>query len=136
MGTFRKISNEEKTAVMTAVQAYLDQGWTLNSAYTQVKANFQSEEKTIPAENTVRRWFAGTARTETDLTDKTDLTDSAEGKAADDAADDAEESEESQETDDYTRRLELMCRLYRTRSENACDAVCDELLPELFTEEN
>jgi len=43
---------------------------------------------------------------------------------------------ETPELDNYTRRLELMCRLYRTRSENACDAVCDELLPELFTEEN
>ena len=52
----RKISNEEKTAVMTAMQAYLEQGWTLNSAYNQVKADFLSEEKTIPAENTVRQW--------------------------------------------------------------------------------
>ncbi len=43
---------------------------------------------------------------------------------------------ETLELDNYTRRLELMCRLYRTRSENAIDAVCDELLPELFTEEN
>ena len=136
MGTFRKISNEEKTAVMTAMQAYLDQGWTLYSAYKQVKADFQLEGKTMPSEQTVRGWFAWMSRTETDLTDKTDLTDSAKGKAADDAADDAEVSVENPELDNYTRRLELMCRLYRTRSENAIDAVCDELLPELFTEEN
>lgn len=33
--------------------------------------------------------------------------------------------------DDYRSRLELVVRLYRTRSESACDAVCDRLLPEL-----
>ena len=65
MGTFRKISNEEKTAVMAAMQAYLEQGWTLYSAYKQVKADFQLEGKTMPSEQTVRGWFAGT-RTDTD----------------------------------------------------------------------
>ena len=33
--------------------------------------------------------------------------------------------------DDYQERLELIVRLYRTRSETAVDAVCDRLLPEL-----
>ena len=156
MGTYRKISNEEKTAVMTAVQAYLDQGWTFNSAYNQVKADFLSEEKTIPAENTVRRWFAGTARTETEETDPASPegyavasgaeTDEAtrDPEEADTENDEAAENPEEaagaddavQQNPDYTRRLELICRLYRTRSENAVDAVCDELLPELFTEEN
>ena len=32
---------------------------------------------------------------------------------------------------DYRKRLELIVRLYRTRSETAVDAVCDLLLPEL-----
>lgn len=32
---------------------------------------------------------------------------------------------------DYQERLELIVRLYRTRSETAVDAVCDRLLPEL-----
>ena len=43
---------------------------------------------------------------------------------------------ETPELDDYTRRLELMVRLYRTRSEAAVDAVCDRLLPELAGEES
>ena len=151
MGAYRKISNEEKTAVMTAMQAYLNQGWTLNSAYNQVKADFLSEEKTRPAEMTVRRWFAET-RTETDGYGLERI--GTENAGADGAARDPEEADAEtdeaaenpkeaagaddavQQDPDYTRRLELMCRLYRTRSENACDAVCDELLPELFTEEN
>ena len=37
--------------------------------------------------------------------------------------------------DSYTHRLELICKLYRTRSEASCDAICDELLPELLTQE-
>ena len=147
MGTFRKISNEEKTAVMTAVQAYLDQGWTLNSAYNQVKADFLSEEKTIPAEMTVRRWFAENANTQTN-TDPASPEGYADEAArdpeeadaeTDEAAENPEEAAGSddsvQQDPDYTRRLELMCRLYRTRSENSIDAVCDAFLPELFTEE-
>ena len=95
----RKISNEEKTAVMTAVQAYLDQGWTLNSAYNQVKADFLSEEKTIPAEMTVRRWFAGNANTQTN-TDPA----SPEGYA-DEAARDPEEADaETDEAAEKSRR--------------------------------
>lgn len=42
---------------------------------------------------------------------------------------------ESPELDDYTRRLEMMVRLYRTRSEADVDAVCDYLLPDLCAEE-
>ena len=137
MGTFRKISNEEKTAVMTAMQAYLEQGWTLNSAYNQVKADFLSEEKTIPAENTVRRWFAGTARTDTDGNGvvRIDTENAETDEAAENPEDAAGADDAVQQDPDYTRRLELICRLYRTRAENAIDAVCDELLPELWTEE-
>ena len=154
MGTFRKISNEEKTAVMSAMQAYLDQGWTLYSAYKQVKADFQLEGKTIPSEQTVRGWFAWT-RTNTEETDPASPEGYAvaSGAETDEAARDPEEADAEtdeaaenpeeaagsddsvQQDPDYTRRLELMCRLYRTRSENSIDAVCDAFLPELFTEE-
>lgn len=159
MGTFRKISNEEKTAVMTAMQAYLEQGWTLNSAYNQVKADFQSEEKTIPSEMTVRRWctqagWTGARGTRTGTDGYEEVRIGTEAAGTDEAARDPEEADAEtdeaaenpeeaagaddavQQDTDYTRRLELMCRLYRTRSENACDAICDKLLPELFTEEN
>ena len=148
MGNRRVITTEEKTAVMTAMQAYLEQGWTLNSAYNQVKADFQSEEKTIPSEMTVRRWFAGNANTQTntDPASPEGYADEAarDPEEADAGTDEAAENPEEaagaddavQQDPDYTRRLELMCRLYRTRSENACDAICDKLLPELFTEEN
>ena len=40
-------------------------------------------------------------------------------------------SPKNQAPDDYRSRLELVVRLYRTRSESACDAICDRLLPEL-----
>ena len=47
----------------------------------------------------------------------------------------AEETAEAAPDLDYTHRLEMMVRLYRTRSEAAVDAVCDRLLPELADEE-
>lgn len=40
-------------------------------------------------------------------------------------------SPKNQAPDDYRSRLELVVRLYRTRSESACDAICDRILPEL-----
>lgn len=163
MGNRRKITAEEKAAAMAAIKPYLEQGWSFGSAYKQIAADASQEGKTIPAQETVRRWVkeAGwtnvantrTANTRTDTdehrptrtdaeTDGTDAaTDEDAGAENDDAArdpedvtEDATDDAEVPETDDYTRRLELIVKLYRTRSEAACDAVCDELLPELLTE--
>lgn len=47
----------------------------------------------------------------------------------------AQDEEATSSADDYTHRLELIVKLYRTRSEAACDAVCDRLLPELYADE-
>ena len=59
-----------------------------------------------------------------------------EDGAETEAEPEAEDTTETPELDDYTRRLEMMVRLYRTRSEAAVDAVCDRLLPELAGEES
>jgi len=161
MGNRRAITTEEQTAAMTAIKPYLEQGWTFYSAYRQVAADYQLEGKTIPAEVTMRRWCkkAGwTGNGDRELvrmnTERTEGTEGTEAAGTDEAARDPEEADAEtdeaaenpeeaagaddavQQDPDYTRRLELMCRLYRTRSENACDAICDKLLPELFTEEN
>ena len=155
MGNRRAITTEEQTAAMTAIKPYLEQGWTFYSAYRQVAADYQLEGKTIPAEVTMRRWCkkAGwTGNGDRELvrmnTERTEGTEGTEAAGTDEAARDPEEADA--ETDeaaenpedipgpraDYTRRLELVVRLYRTRTEDTVDAVCDELLPELIEEEN
>lgn len=131
--SYRKISEAEKNAVMAAIRPYLAKGWTLNSAYKQVAAEYQQEGKSIPSQDSVAKWLEGANPDGQDglvIPGRTDGPGMPEPEGPDG------QPGKSPETGDYTRRLELICRLYRTRSENAVDAVCDELLPELFTEEN
>ena len=59
----------------------------------------------------------------------------ASGAETDDAAQEVVETAEETPDPDYTRRLELMCRLYRSRSEYNIDSLCDYLLPDLCAEE-
>lgn len=128
-GNFRKISNEEKSSVIDAMQRRLDQGWTFNSAYNQVKADFLAGDKSCPTLQTVRSWFKPAAAPS-----------EAPSAPSDPAPSPCESVSVSEspcvpESSDYTHRLELICKLYRTRSEACCDAICDELLPELLTQE-
>ena len=124
--TFHKISPEEKDAVMAAMRNYLDQNWSFNGAYNQVKADFQVEGKTVPADNTVRRWFAQAEPVSAP-------SDPAPAQSPSSPSSPSGPSIAS--PDIYTHRLELVIKLYRTRSEASCDAICDELLPELLTQE-
>lgn len=140
-GKFRKISSEEKSSVMTAVQTYLDQNWSFNSAYNQVKADFLAEEKSVPASETVRRWFIQAGRTETPETPETpaappETPDPAQCPSGPSGPSGPSSPSVREAQSAYTRRLELIVKLYRLRSEDSIDAVCDELLPELLTQED
>jgi len=132
----KKFTDEMKAAFMTAVHGYMDKGWSAGSAYKQVAAEYQQEGKEVPEKNTCYNWLAREKR-------------ESGGEGADSAnrptcptcptgptkAEAEEPAEAAPELDDYTRRLEMMVRLYRTHSEAAVDAVCDRLLPELAEEE-
>ena len=132
----KKFTDEMKAAFMTAVHGYMAKGWSAGSAYKQAAAEYQQEGKEVPEKNTCYNWLAREKR-------------ESGGEGADSAnrptcptcptgptkAEAEEPAEAAPELDDYTRRLEMMVRLYRTRSEAAVDAVCDRLLPELAEEE-
>ena len=141
----KKFTDEMKAAFMTAVHGYMAKGWSAGSAYKQVAAEYQQEGKDVPEKSHFYRWLerekresggegADAANRPTCPTSPTGPT-NAEAEAEADA-DPEGTAGESSELDDYTRRLEMMVRLYRTRSEAAVDAVCDRLLPELAEEES
>ena len=122
----KKFTDEMKAAFMTAVHGYMAKGWSAGSAYKQVAAEYQQEGKDVPEKSHFYRWLEREKREtggEREQSDGSDLSDGSDG-AGTEAPD-----------PDYTRRLEMMVRLYRTRSEAAVDAVCDRLLPELAEEE-
>ena len=94
--------------------------------------------KPTPSLMTFRNWYRKAMRGElakeagegqTGRTGRTGRTEGAEEEAA--QTEEAGAAEEAA-ADNYTVRLEKMLRLYRRRSEADCDAVCDELVPELL----
>ena len=143
----KKFTDEMKAAFMTAVHGYMVKGWSAGSAYKQVAAEYQQEGKEVPEKSHFYRWLerekresggegADAANRPTCPTSPTGLT-YAKPTGPGEPEPEGPEGQpgESPELDDYTHRLELMVRLYRTRSEAAVDAVCDRLLPELAEEE-
>ena len=137
----KKFTDEQKAAFMTAVHGYMDKGWSAGSAYKQVAAEYQQEGKEVPEKSHFYRWLAREKRESggegADAANQVDTVDGAEPTGPGEPEPEGPEGQpgESPELDDYTRRLEMMVRLYRTRSEAAVDAVCDRLLPELAGEE-
>ena len=143
----KKFTDEQKAAFMTAVHEYMDKGWSAGSAYKQVAAEYQQEGKEVPEQATFYRWLARDKRESggegADAANRPTCPTSPTGptyaKPTGPGEPEPEGPEgppgETPELDDYTRRLEMMVRLYRTRSEAAVDAVCDRLLPELAEEE-
>ena len=137
----KKFTDEQKAAFLAAVHEYVAKGWSAGSAYKQVAAEYQQEGKEVPEKNTCYNWLARDKRESGGKaanrpTCPTSPTGPTNAEAEADADADPEGTAgESSELDDYTHRLEMIVRLYRTRSEAAVDAVCDRLLPELAGEE-
>lgn len=150
-----KFSTESKQAFFAAFLFYRDAGETFAGAYRRARADFNAEHKIAPNYFTFRKWYndamtrkkdqqteeaAETAPEETAA--ETETAEAAEeipeeGSAepeAEEVQDEvlAQDEEAAQPADDYTKRLELICRLYRTHSEESRDALCDYLLPELW----
>ena len=93
--------------------------------------DFQTEGKAAPGLSVFRKWYQMAMRPQRESADQVDTVDNVD--AVDTEAE--ETAEETAPDPDYTRRLELMCRLYRSRSEYNIDSLCDYLLPDLCTEE-
>ena len=140
----KKFTDEMKAVFMAAVHGYMAKGWSAGSAYKQIAAEYQQEGKEVPEKSHFYRWLerekresgGKAANRPTCPTSPTGLT-YAEPTGPGEPEPEGPEGQpgETPELDDYTRRLEMMVRLYRTRSEADVDAVCDQLLPGLFPAE-
>ena len=121
-------TKEQKAEFWAAFTAHRDEGCNIREAWSRARMDFQAEGKAAPGLNTFATWYRRAMRPQED----------AEASGAEDqetAADPEETAEETAPDPDYTRRLELMCRLYRSRSEYNIDSLCDYLLPDLCAEE-
>lgn len=145
-------TKEQKAEFWAAFVIHRDAGCSKKEAYRLACADIKAIGKEVPGLATFAHWYEKAMHAVRgpmdDAADGADSADSANNKpnrpdrtykenaGTDDAARDPEDvPEDVPELDDYTRRLEMMVRLYRTRSEEAIDAVCDRLLPELAGEE-
>ena len=152
-------TKEQKAEFWSAFVIHRDAGCSKKEAYRLACADIKAIGKEVPGLATFAHWYDKAMHAVRgpmdDAADGADSADSANNKpnrpdrtykenaGTDDAARDAGESAPEldppsprlRRTSDYTHRLEMMVRLYRTRSEEAIDAVCDRLLPELAGEE-
>ncbi len=129
-------TEEQKKDFWAAFVAHRDAGHNIRESFALAHGDFQRACKEAPSWNTFANWYRKAMM-------RPDEVDEENGKSAvSDQADPpaprrrARKSDRSDRSDrsDYTRRLELMVRLYRTHSEDARDAICDYLLPELTEE--
>lgn len=152
-----KYSKEAKQAFFDAFLTYRNAGETFVGAYSRARADFNAAHRLAPNLWTFRKWYsaamngkkdqqteeaAETAPEETAA--ETETAEAAEeipeeGSAepeAEEVPDEvlAQDEEAAQPADDYTARLEMVCRMYRTHSEESRDAICDYLLPDLCKE--
>ena len=124
-------TKEQKAEFWKAFTAHRDEGCNIREAWSRARMDFQAEGKAAPGLQTFANWYRKAMRPQEEDADQVD---SAAPEDQDTAADPEETAEEAPELDDYTARLQMMVLLYRRRSEQDCDAVCDRLLPELTEE--
>ena len=156
-------TEEQKKEFWAAFVAHRDAGHNIRESFALAHGDFQRDCKEAPSWNTFANWYrkammrpdeveeeqpAGDAEGhESDppaprrLARKSDGSDRSDGGAPESTRSPAQPGEAAQTLPtatfggkDYTKRLELMVRLYRTHSEDARDALCDYLLPELREE--
>lgn len=155
----KKFTDEQKREALAKAEHYIRNGWNLRSIHRQLEAEYQNEGKEmiswwsfyplakamleeLKAEGKIGADGAGANLDGPDGQDGQDGRAESEepGEAAEESGEAAEE-EEARETDeveadeaaenDYTERLAMIVRLYRFRTEEDVDAVCDRLIPEL-----
>jgi len=153
MGKLR-YNAEAKQAFFDAFLTYRNAGETFVAAYSRARADFNAAHRLAPNLFTFRKWYkdamkgkqakpeeaAETAPEETAAETAAAAEEIPEEGSAEPEVEEvpdevlAQDEEAIQPPDDYTARLELICRMYRTHSEESRDAICDYLLPELWQE--
>ena len=135
-----KFDEELKADFFKAFLAHRDEGCRVREAYRKAREDFLNAHKLAPSLATFTNWYnaamgrkkraenAGTPA----VPEKEERGEGLPSEAS--AAEGPTEPAAAVGETDYTARLEMIVRLYRTRSEGAIDALCDYLLPELAGE--
>ena len=133
-------TEEQKKEFWAAFVAHRDAGHNIRESFALAHGDFQRACKEAPSWNTFANWYRK-AMMRPDEVEEEQPAGDAEGHESDPPAprrlarkSDGSDSSDRSDGSDYTKRLELMVRLYRTHSEDARDALCDYLLPELREE--
>ena len=138
-----KYSKEAKQAFFDAFLTYRNAGETFVGAYSHARSDFNAAHKLAPNLWTFRKWYKEAMTGKNAKTEEPEETAAETEAAAEDIPEEASDKPKAEEVpdeeaiqppDDYTARLELICRMYRTHSEESRDAICDYLLPELWQE--
>ena len=124
-------TEEQKKEFWAAFVAHRDAGHNIRESFALAHGDFQRDCKEAPSWNTFANWYRKAMMRPEDAAPEQTAEPAAPAEpAGSPASDPSDKSDRS----DYTKRLELMVRLYRTHSEEARDAICDYLLPELTEE--
>jgi hypothetical protein len=137
-----KFNEEAKQAFFDAFLKYRAAGETFVVAYHNARNDFTAAHKLAPNLWTFRKWYkekvngkeAEAAESAFKAVPDEDTEETAPEEDLEDTTQEEipeEEADAAMSDDDYTKRLELICRMYRTHSEESRDALCDYLLPEL-----
>ena len=121
-------TEEQKKEFWAAFCAHRREGCRIREAFRLAHGDFERAGKEAPSQATFANWYRkAMMRPEDAAPEQT-------AEPAEPAGSPASAPSDPSDKSDYTRRLELMVRLYRTHSEDARDALCDYLLPELNEE--
>ena len=135
-----KFDEQLKADFFKAFLAHRDEGCRVREAYRKAREDFLNAHKLAPSLATFTSWYnASMGRTKhTENAGKPAAPEKEQGTGSlpseASAAEGPTEPAAAVGETDYTARLEMIVRLYRTRSEGAVDALCDYLLPELAGE--
>ena len=156
--SIRLTEDQKRVFVDTYLRYRADGSFSRYAAFKAAKMELTAAHRLVPSWSTFQKWLRegeqaaaqDSADAEAPGADQDGAADQVETEApetdpeaeAEDQAEDPEAGGEDPEAaefaeaaEDYTRRLELIVRLYRTHSEEARDALCDYLLPNLFAAE-
>ena len=129
-----KFDEQLKADFFKAFLVHRDEGCSIRNAYRKAREDFLNAHKLAPSLATFASWYnkaMGQERSENAGKPAAPEKEQGTGSLPSEAS--AAEGP-TEPAADYTGRLEMIVRLYRTRSEGAIDALCDYLLPELAGE--
>lgn len=143
----KRFTDEQKREALAKAEHYIRHGWNLKSIHKQLEAEYQAEGKEMiswwtfyPLAKALQEELRAEGKTEDANADQNggngENGGNGDAGSEDGPGEPEPEGPEGQPGKnlnlfDYTERLAMIVRLYRFRTEEDVDAVCDRLIPEL-----